>query len=233
MEINNCNNFINDNRPVIDDKCDHSSCIIDAWGMAARARCRAPYTPPVKPKKVVIPTSAATKSEKSKAAKKSNTSSALRLKASELVAVMLGKTLTYTGILAALDKSYPDHGITLRMLQMRMANYAGHSETLEEIAAHYLETVAEQRADRVTLLKSFDAFRRWTTIQAGYFSIIQMPDGSQFKEPKSISFASMDDTEFSELYKATLNVLWNFILNKTFSTPAAAENAASQLLSYA
>ncbi|ARB84854.1 MULTISPECIES: DUF1367 family protein [Yersinia] len=113
-----------------------------------------------------------------------------------------------------------------------LANYAGHSETLEEIAAHYLNTVAEQRADRVTLLKSFDAFRRWTTIQAGYYSIIQMPDGSQFKEPKSISFASMDDTEFSELYKATLDVLWQFILNKAFSTPTAAENAASQLLSY-
>ncbi|CNF15125.1 Protein of uncharacterised function (DUF1367) [Yersinia bercovieri] len=114
-----------------------------------------------------------------------------------------------------------------------LAEYAGHSDTLEELARQYLDTLAEQRADRVTLLKSFDAFRRWTTIQAGYFSIIQMPDGSQFKEPKSISFASMDDTEFSELYKATLNVLWNFILNKTFSTPAAAENAASQLLSYA
>ncbi|MFM1133846.1 DUF1367 family protein [Yersinia rochesterensis] len=114
-----------------------------------------------------------------------------------------------------------------------LAEYAGHSDTLEELARQYLDTLAEQRADRVTLLKSFDAFRRWTTIQAGYFAIIQMPDGSQFKEPKSISFASMDDTEFSELYKATLDVLWQFILNKTFSTPAAAENAASQLLSYA
>ncbi|HDL7825136.1 TPA: DUF1367 family protein [Yersinia enterocolitica] len=114
-----------------------------------------------------------------------------------------------------------------------LAEYAGHSDTLEELARQYLDTLAEQRADRVTLLKSFDAFRRWTTIQAGYYAIIQMPDGSQFKEPKSISFASMDDTEFSELYKATLDVLWQFILNKTFSTPAAAENAASQLLSYA
>ncbi|AHM74531.1 DUF1367 family protein [Yersinia hibernica] len=114
-----------------------------------------------------------------------------------------------------------------------LAEYAGHSDTLEELARQYLNTLAEQRADRVTLLKSFDAFRRWTTIQAGYYAIIQMPDGSQFKEPKSISFASMDDTEFSELYKATLDVLWQFILNKTFSTPAAAENAASQLLSYA
>ncbi|MGK4443132.1 DUF1367 family protein [Yersinia enterocolitica] len=114
-----------------------------------------------------------------------------------------------------------------------LAEYAGHSDTLEELARQYLDTLAEQRADRVTLLKSFDAFRRWTTIQSGYYSIIQMPDGSQFKEPKSISFASMDDTEFAELYKSTLDVLWQFILNKTFSTPAAAENAASQLLSYA
>ena len=114
-----------------------------------------------------------------------------------------------------------------------LAEYAGHSDTLEELARQYLDTLAEQRADRVTLLKSFDAFRRWTTIQAGYYSIIQMPDGSQFKEPKSISFTSMDDTEFAELYQSTLDVLWQFILNKTFSTPAAAENAASQLLSYA
>ncbi|OVZ87180.1 hypothetical protein CBW54_10490 [Yersinia kristensenii] len=122
MEINNCNSFINERRPVIDDKCDHSSRIIDSWGIAARARCRAPYTPPVKPQKVAIPFSVVTKSEKPESAKKFNgpTSSALRLKASELVSVMLGKTLTYGGILVAIDKAYPDHGITLRMLQMRM-----------------------------------------------------------------------------------------------------------------
>ncbi|HHH2003253.1 TPA: hypothetical protein ACPZF7_000930 [Yersinia enterocolitica] len=120
MEINNCNSFINDSRPVIDDKCDHSLCIIDSWGAAARARCRAPYTPPLKPQKVVIPPSKATKVKRPKVVKKSDTSSALRLKASELVAVMVGKTLTYTGILTALEKSYPGHGITLRMLQMRM-----------------------------------------------------------------------------------------------------------------
>lgn len=127
----------------------------------------------------------------------------------------------------------PEEKILVRGYVNYLAEYAGHSDTLEELARQYLDTLAEQRADRVTLLKSFDAFRRWTTIQAGYYAIIQMPDGSQFKEPKSISFASMDDTEFSELYKATLDVLWQFILNKTFSTPAAAENAASQLLSYA
>ncbi|HHU6051371.1 TPA: DUF1367 family protein, partial [Klebsiella pneumoniae] len=53
------------------------------------------------------------------------------------------------------------------------------------------------------------------------------------KEPKSISFAKMDDIEFAQLYKSVLDVLWNFILFRTFPTQQAAENAASQLFSYA
>ncbi|HGH0937517.1 MULTISPECIES: hypothetical protein [Yersinia] len=124
IRINNHNSFINERRPVIDDKCDHTSKIIDSWGIAARARCRAPYTPPVKPQKVAVPVTVVTKSNKPESTKKFNgpISSALRLKASELVGVMLGKTLTYAGILAALDKAYPGHGITLRMLQMRMVS---------------------------------------------------------------------------------------------------------------
>ncbi|CQJ67245.1 Uncharacterised protein [Yersinia intermedia] len=124
IRINNHNSFINERRPVIDDKCDHTSKIIDSWGIAARARCRAPYTPPVKPQKVAVPVTVVTKSNKPESTKKFNgpISSALRLKASELVGVMLGKTLTYAGILATLDKAYPGHGITLRMLQMRMVS---------------------------------------------------------------------------------------------------------------
>ena len=43
----------------------------------------------------------------------------------------------------------------------------------------------------------------------------------------------MDDLEFSQLYKSVLDVLWNFILFRTFPTQQAAENAASQLFSYA
>ncbi|MBF8018651.1 DUF1367 family protein, partial [Klebsiella pneumoniae] len=50
---------------------------------------------------------------------------------------------------------------------------------------------------------------------------------------KSISFASMDDSQFNGVYKSVLNVLWNYILRRKFHSPAEAENAASQLLSFA
>ncbi|MBO2029211.1 DUF1367 family protein [Klebsiella pneumoniae] len=61
----------------------------------------------------------------------------------------------------------------------------------------------------------------------------QMPDGSRRRVAKSISFASMDDSQFNGVYKSVLNVLWNYILRRKFHSPAEAENAASQLLSFA
>lgn len=127
----------------------------------------------------------------------------------------------------------PEEKSLIRGYVRHLAEFAGHGETLNSLAKGYLRKVAAQRADRVTLLKSFDAFRRWATIEAGYYTEQAMPNGVIVREPTSISFASMDDTEFAELYKQTLNVLWQFILNKTFTSPTAAENAASQLMEYA
>ena len=130
-------------------------------------------------------------------------------------------------------RHFPEEKSLIRGYVRHLAEFAGHGETLNSLAKGYLRKVAAQRADRVTLLKSFDAFRRWATIEAGYYTEQVMPNGVIVREPTSISFASMDDTEFAELYKQTLNVLWQFILNKTFTSPAAAENAASQLMEYA
>jgi hypothetical protein len=127
----------------------------------------------------------------------------------------------------------PEEKSLIRGYVRHLAEFAGHGETLNSLAKGYLRKVAAQRADRVTLLKSFDAFRRWATIEAGYYTEQVMPNGVIVREPTSISFASMDDTEFAELYKQTLNVLWQFILNKTFTSPESAENAASQLMEYA
>lgn len=114
-----------------------------------------------------------------------------------------------------------------------VAHYAGHADTLQELADQYLRDEAEKRAGNISAVKSFEAFRSWVTIEAGFYTEYQMPDGTIRKEPKSISFAKMDDVEFSQLYKSVLDVLWNFILFRTFPTQQAAENAASQLFSYA
>ncbi|STT81516.1 Protein of uncharacterised function (DUF1367) [Klebsiella pneumoniae] len=89
------------------------------------------------------------------------------------------------------------------------------------------------RSRDMALLKHFESFREWATIQAGFYDEYQMPDGSRRRVAKSISFASMDDSQFNGVYKSVLNVLWNYILRRKFHSPAEAENAASQLLSFA
>ncbi|EHD22087.1 MULTISPECIES: DUF1367 family protein [Brenneria] len=114
-----------------------------------------------------------------------------------------------------------------------LAHFAGSEDALQTAAEEYLDGVAKKRGGDITGAKSFEAFRRWTTIESGHYDVFELPDGSLHKEPRSISFAKMDEIEFHDLYKATLDVLWSFILSKTFPTQQAAENAAAQLLEYA
>ncbi|EOD8959573.1 DUF1367 family protein [Providencia stuartii] len=106
----------------------------------------------------------------------------------------------------------------MRVYVKFLAYYTDNDDALQSATDVYLDDVAQKRAHNIPATKSFDAF--------------EMPDGSLRRVAKSISFAKMDDLAFGELYKATLDVLWNFILFRKFPTQQAAENAAGQLLDF-
>lgn len=110
---------------------------------------------------------------------------------------------------------------------------AGHGELLEETATAYVERTASRRLNASAVAKSFEAFRKWAIIEAGFYDEYVLPDCTKRREARSISYAKMSAQEFAELYKAVLNVLWNHILFRAFKDEAEAENAASQLLEYA
>ncbi|HEM6703252.1 TPA: DUF1367 family protein [Citrobacter koseri] len=115
-----------------------------------------------------------------------------------------------------------------------LASYGGNESALLDAAEQYLEQIASRRiTNGISLCKSFDAYRAWVTVEAGHFDAIQLPDGTLRKYPRSIAFASMDETEFQHLYKAALDVLWRWILSRTFNSREEAENAAAQLMSFA
>lgn len=114
-----------------------------------------------------------------------------------------------------------------------LAAYGGSESALLDAAEQYLERIAEKRAGSISLCKSFDAYRAWVIVEAGHYDAIQLPDGTLKKHPRSISFACMDECEFQELYKASLDVLWRWILSGSFNSPLEVENAANQLLSFA
>ena len=49
-------------------------------------------------------------------------------------------------------------------------------------------------------------------ILIGEFDIVILPDGSQQKKPKSISFAAMDDIEFERVYSASIDAGLKYFL---------------------
>lgn len=114
-----------------------------------------------------------------------------------------------------------------------LASFGGSESALLDAAEEYLSRIADKRAGSISLCKSFDAYRAWVIVEAGHYDAIQLPDGTLRKHPRSISFASMDETEFSQLYSAALDVLWRWILSRSFSSREEAENTANQLLSFA
>ncbi|EIV7025273.1 DUF1367 family protein [Salmonella enterica] len=106
-------------------------------------------------------------------------------------------------------------------------------EALYNSAEMYLNSIGLARSRETVLLKHFESFREWVTIQAGFYNEYTMPDGSRRKVAKSVSFASMDDVEFNGVYQSVLNVLWNYILRRKFRSANDAEDAAARLMSFA
>lgn len=114
-----------------------------------------------------------------------------------------------------------------------LASYGGNEGALLDAAEQYLEQVGNRRVTNgISLCKSFDAYRAWVTIESCHYDTIQLPDGTLRKHPRSIAFANMDETEFQQLYRAALDVLWRWILSRSFRDQREAENAAAQLMSF-
>ena len=99
-----------------------------------------------------------------------------------------------------------------------------------EFAGEFMQTVAQKRGEKIgAVLQSMEAFRKWLTMEAGYFEVYETPGGIR-KEAKSISFASMGQEEFNAFYKNCFQVAWNMMLSGKFENEEAALQAAQEMM---
>jgi hypothetical protein len=61
-------------------------------------------------------------------------------------------------------------------------------------------------------VKNFERFRKDIIILAGFYESYVRVDGSTRIEPKSISFGSMNEDEFAELYTKTIDAIIHYVL---------------------
>ena len=78
--------------------------------------------------------------------------------------------------------------------------------------------------------KNFDRFRKDVIISSGYYKAVANLNGDVRAEAKSISFAKMSESEFSELYLAVSNVLLQKVL-KTY-TGAELDAVVEEILAF-
>jgi hypothetical protein len=100
-------------------------------------------------------------------------------------------------------------GEPVRVKVTRVRNYEFHKKyfALLNFAYDYWEPENECAE------KNFDRFRKDVIILAGFHDAYVRLDGSTRIEPKSISFASMGEDDFEELYTKTIDVIVKYVLN--------------------
>lgn len=85
----------------------------------------------------------------------------------------------------------------------------------------------------IPVAKTFERFRKDITILAGHYEATVNMRGEVRLEAKSISFAKMDEAEFSAYYQTLLAVVWERILSsKGYESAEAVDQIINQLLSY-
>lgn len=78
---------------------------------------------------------------------------------------------------------------------------------------------------------SFEMFREYVTVKSGHYEMDMTPAGNIRAKAKSISWAKMDDEEFSRLYSDVLDVILGEFL--TNWTEGDMDHAVNVMLGYA
>ncbi|MGL4638570.1 MAG: DUF1367 family protein [Shewanella sp.] len=103
------------------------------------------------------------------------------------------------------------------------------STVIREVADIYIQHLAQLRGQRIQAPnKNFEQFRRWVSIEAGYYDLQMSPNGP-VKVAKSISWHNMDQTEFWKFYKAAFSVVWRLVLSQHFGSEEECQNAIDNL----
>lgn len=100
--------------------------------------------------------------------------------------------------------------IRVEFSKPRNANFHKKYFALLNIGFDAFEPQAQHKG--VIVDKNFELFRKDVTIQAGFYDVTVNLNGELRLVAKSISFASMGENEFNDLYNKTVNVILQKVL---------------------
>jgi hypothetical protein len=125
-------------------------------------------------------------------------------------------------------------GDTVRVTIKRARNIAFHRKmfSLFKLAFDAWDAPRmEYKGQQVS--KNFDRFRKDLTILAGHYTSSVNIKGDVRLEAASLSFAKMTDSEFSDVYRSILSVVWSRVMQHAgYKSEEELEKAVEELLRY-
>lgn len=103
-------------------------------------------------------------------------------------------------------------------------------QAVSEILKLYADNLEERRADKLPPVEiSKEAIHEWLKLETGHWDYIDTPKG-KMRKARSINFNAMDQDQFSEFWKRSVNVAWRFVLSRQFESEKDVNNAIDQLM---
>ena len=122
--------------------------------------------------------------------------------------------------------------VTADIKQVRNPAFHAKFFALLNFGYQYFEPEA-QIIRGMEAVKNFDRFREDVTILAGHREAVVNIKNEVRYVAKSISFGSMDELEFNELYKTVFEVIWRLVVSKVHGmTEEIAQNTIDQMLGF-
>jgi hypothetical protein len=150
---------------------------------------------------------------------------------------------THSGALAPADEAAREYiarlktgkAVSVRIKRVRNPKFHRKMFALYKLAFDAWEPEGDSSEYKgQQIAKDFDRFRKDLTILAGFYQPVFNVRGETRLEAESLSFGSMSETRFGEVFKAVLNVVWERILKlqEGYHDEAHVERVIEELLRF-
>ena len=131
------------------------------------------------------------------------------------------------------DKLKLGQGIQASVRRARNVRFHRKGMALFRLAYDVWEPLTPLEYKGLPVAKDFERFRKDMTILAGFYKPVYNVRGELRLEAESLSFSSMDDERFEQVFRAVLTVVWDRVLKAAgYASEEEVERVINELMRF-
>ncbi len=132
-----------------------------------------------------------------------------------------------------IEKLKAGQGVRATVRKARNVKFHRKAFALFKLAFEVWEPVTPLEYKGLPVAKDFDRFRKDMTILAGFYKPVYNVRGELRLEAESLSFSSMDEERFEQVFRAVLTVVWDRVLKAAgYASEEEVERVVNELMRF-